>query len=51
MDAKSDIFVETLKLMAAFISGFTVYNFEHPDVGYNTALNNIWWCKNASKIY
>ena len=25
MAAKSDIFVETLKLMAAFISGFTVY--------------------------
>ena len=29
MDAKSDIFVETLKLMAAFISGFTVLFVSH----------------------
>ena len=29
MDAKSDIFVEMLKLMAAFISGFTVFVAVH----------------------
>ena len=32
MDAKSDIFVNTLKLMAAYISGFTVYKVAYSSV-------------------
>ena len=34
MDAKTDIFVKMLKLMAAYISGFTVCDRAHGNVVY-----------------